>query len=210
MARWVFICFLSILLALSSLALGAKEASKAGTISALEAREMLSLDSKGTFLVDVRTRCEYTLLGHPPRAYNVPWRFATRDFQVKGGPYQGGKAPVTGYQLGPPNPDFLRVIQSLFKPADRLIIISTSGELGARAADALVGAGYKHVFNIRHGFLGDALAAKDQEKLAEKFSPHYGLRGRVNGWVYWGLPVTHTIDPRYVYPPDLKRMQSRK
>jgi len=149
-------------------------------------------------------------LGHPPRAYNVPWRFATRDFQVKGGPYQGGKAPVTGYQLSPPNPDFLRVIQSLFKPGDRLIIISTSGELGARAADALVGAGYKHVFNIRHGFLGDALAAKDQEKLAEKFSPHYGLRGRVNGWVYWGLPVTHTIDPRYVYPPDLKRMQSRK
>ena len=39
------------------------------------------------------------------------------DFQVKGGPYAGGKAAYTGYQLGAKaNPDFLRVAKSLFKP----------------------------------------------------------------------------------------------
>ena len=172
---------------------------------------MLTQEPKTTFLIDVRTRPEYALLGHPPQAYNVPWRFATANFQAKGGPYNGGKADHTGYQLtAKANPDFVGVVQSLFKPVDRLIIISTCGDLGAEASDALVQAGFKKVFNIRHGLWGEPLTAKDQEKLAEKFSPYFGQRGRLNGWVFWGLPLTHEINPRYVYPPDLKRMQTLK
>jgi len=54
------------------------------------------------------------------------------------------------------------------------------------------------------------LLSKEHNKLAERHSPHYGQRGRVNGWVYWGLPVVYTMDPRYVYPPDIKRMQTVK
>jgi rhodanese-related sulfurtransferase len=186
-----------------------KEAKKAATISALQAQEMLGQEGKPTFIIDVRTRAEFALLGHPPQAYNVPWRFGTSDFQIKDGPYQGGKAPYTGYQLSAnPNPDFVGVVQSLFKPEDRLIIMSAYGDGGADAADALAKAGFKRVYNIKHGFLGDALTAPDQEKLAEKFSPFDGRRAKVNGWVYWGLPVSHSIDPRYVYPPDLKRMQT--
>ncbi len=207
--------FIFALLALATLALplatGAKDAKKAGNISALEALQLLKQYPKGTFLIDVRTRAEYVLLGHPPQAYNVPWRFATNDFQVKGAPYHGSKAPVTGYQLSPqPNPDFVEVVQSLFKPGDRLIIISTQGNQGAEAADALVQAGFKKVFNIRHGFMGEVLTSKEHAKLAETLSPYFGLRGRVNGWVYWGLPVSRRVDPRYIYPPDLKRMQSFK
>ncbi len=196
---------------LCTVPVGVAEAKKAATISALQAQSMLAAEPKSTFLIDVRTRAEYALLGHPPQAYSVPWRLATNDFQVKGGPYQGGKAPVTGYQLAPkPNPDFVGVVQSLFKPGDRLIILSTDGELGAAAADALATAGFKHVSNIRHGFLGAPLASADEDELAQKLSPYYGLRGRVNGWVYWGLPVSYLVDPRYVYPPDIKRMQTQK
>lgn len=189
----------------------AVEAKKATTISALQAQSMLTAEPKTTFLIDVRTRAEYALLGHAPQAYNVPWRLATGDFQVKGGPYQGGKAPVTGYQLAPkPNPDFVGVVQSLFKPGDRLIVMSTDGDLGAAAADALASAGFKHVFNVRHGLLGAALNSADDAELAQKLSPRYGLRGLVNGWVFWGLPLSHQVDPRYVYPPDIKRMQTQK
>jgi rhodanese-related sulfurtransferase len=211
MLRVIIVCIFGWLLLWSPSGVLAREAGKVTTISALEAQEMLSDTTKPAFLIDVRTRAEYTLLGHPPKAYNVPWRFATTDFQVAGGPYGGGKARFTGYQLSPkPNPDFLSVVRSLFKPADRLIILSTTGELGAEAARALARAGFKQVFNIRHGFLGDPLRNHEQDKLAEKFSPYYGRRGRVNGWVFWGLPVTYRIDPRYVYPPDIKRMQTLK
>ena len=181
------------------------------TISVLEAAQMLAAEPKGTFLVDVRTRAEYALLGHPPRAYNVPWRTATNEFQVKGGPYDGGKAVFTGYQLSvKPNPDFLGVIGSLFKKGDKLLILSSSGEQGAQAAEALSKAGYGQVYNLEHGFLGQPLAPEKQSELAQKFSPLYGSRGRLNGWRFWGLPVTHDMDPRYLYPPDLKRMQNQK
>lgn len=211
MVRRLVIILLISIVVLPRLTLAAEKALQAQTISVLEAAQMLAAEPKNTFLVDVRTRPEYALLGHPPKAYNVPWRFATSDFQVKDGPYGGGKAPFTGYQLSvQPNPNFVGVVKSLFKPEDRLLILSTQGQWGAAAADALFQAGFKKVFNLEHGFLGQRLNSEKQHELAEKFSPYSGTRGRVNGWVYWGLPVTHTMDPRYVYPPDLKRMQNLK
>lgn len=189
----------------------AKEAKRANNLNELEAAEMLAQEPRTTFLIDVRTREEYTLQGHPPQAYNVPWRFLTGDFQVAGGSYGGGKAARTGYQPSTePNPDFIGVNQSLFKPEDRLLILSSDGEDGADAADALVKAGFKRVYQIRNGFWGERLVSKESDKLAEKLSPRWQEPGRVNGWVYWGLPVTHVIDPKYVYPPDLKRMQTLK
>lgn len=204
----IIIAALAACLLLPGLAV-AKEAKRASNVSELEAAEMLAQEPRSTFLVDVRTREEYVLQGHPPQAYNVPWRFLTPDFQVRDAPYAGGKAAYTGYQLArEPNPDFIGVLQSLFKPEDRLIVISTDGEDGAEAADALVKEGFKRVYHIKNGFLGERLAAKDNDKLAEKLSPYWQQRGRVNGWVYWGLPVSHVIDPKYVYPPDLKRMQT--
>ena len=208
MVRIIYIITLICILTTPSFLL-AKDAKKASNISALEAAQMLSQEPKTTFLLDVRTRVEYALLGHPPEAYNVPWRLFSGEFQLKDGPFQGGKAPYTGYQLSAqPNPDFISVVKSLsFKPEDRLIVISTEGDLSAEAADALAKAGFENVFNIRHGFLGPKLTAKDQEELAQMFSPYHGRRGRVAGWVYWGLPVSYEVNPRYVYPPDLKQVQ---
>jgi len=188
-----------------------KQAAEPITISVLEAAQMLASQPKEVFLVDVRSRAEYALLGHPPQAYNVPWRLATNDFQIKGGPYQGNKAPFTGYQLSPqPNPDFIGVMKSLFKPGDKLLILSTAGEQGAQAAAALSKAGFTQVFNLEHGFLGQPLLVDKQAELAEKYSSLYMTRGRLNGWLFWGLPVTHKMDPRYIYPPDTKRMQNQK
>ncbi len=206
-----FCLILALALTLPLSTAAAKEAKRAATLSALEAQELLLQEPRTTFLVDVRTREEFSLLGHPPQAYNVPWRFLTSDFQVQGGPFQGGKADHTGYQFSAePNPDFIGVAQSLFKPEDRLVVLSSDGDDGADAADELVKAGFKRVYNVRSGFSGERLVSKDSDKLAEKHSPYWGQRGRVNGWTYWGLPVSFVIEPRYVYPPDVKRMQTLK
>ncbi len=211
MIRKMLLLLLTGMLLLAALPAWAKGPAEPITISVLEAAQMLASEPKGTFLVDVRTRPEYALLGHPPRAYNVPWRLATNDFQVKGGPYDGGKAEFTGYQLSAkPNPDFLGVMGSLFKQGDKLLIISASGEQGVQAAEALSKAGYTQVYNLAHGFLGAPLVPEKQAELAQKYSPLYSSRGRLNGWLFWGLPVSHDLDPRYIYPPDLKRMQKQK
>lgn len=210
MTRTIAIFVVTCLLALAAPAM-AKQTAEPITISVLEAAQMLASQPKEVFLVDVRTRPEYALLGHPPHAYNVPWRLATSDFQIKGGPYQGDKATYTGYQLSPkPNPDFIGVVKSLFKAGDKLLILSTDGEQGIQAAAALSKAGFTQVFNLEHGFLGQPLVVEKQAELAEKYSPLYGIQGRLNGWVFWGLPVTHQMDPRYIYPPDTKRMQTQK
>ncbi|MCF8031441.1 MAG: hypothetical protein K9K66_17845 [Desulfarculaceae bacterium] len=211
MIRKSLVLALSLLLLLAAMPAMAKAPAEPITITVLEAAQMLAAEPKDTFMVDVRTRMEYALLGHPPRAYNVPWRLATNDFQVAGGPYNGGKAPYTGYQRSPkPNPDFLGVMGSLFKPQDKLLIISSTGEQGAQAAEALVKAGYTQVYNLSHGFLGQALVPEKQGELAQKYSPVHGSRGKLNGWLFWDLPVSHELDPRYIYPPDLKRMQTQK
>ena len=52
----------------------------------------------------------------------------------------------------------------MFKPTDKIIVISSRGDLGADAADALVEAGFKEVFNLRHGFSGDSIGTKDQDQ----------------------------------------------
>lgn len=193
----------------TAIAAQAKSNGKAVTISALEAWDMLMGDTKNTFLVDVRTRAEYVLQGHPVRAYNVPWRFFSDHLRIKGQANGSAKAEYTGYQLeAKPNPAFVGVMQSLFKPKDRLVLISTNGSGAKQAAQSLLKGGFGHIYIVRHGYLGDRLVSKKQSELAVKLSPLVGRRGRVNGWVFWGLPITYNVDPRYVYPPDLKRMQS--
>ena len=81
----------------------AREAQKAQTISALEAAQMLAQEPKTTFMVDVRTRSQYALLGHPPRAYNVPWKLATGVFQVAGGAHFRGARPPLPATSSPPS-----------------------------------------------------------------------------------------------------------
>ena len=186
----------------------AKNGGTVHTISALKAQDLRRNGTKNVFVIDVRTRAEYWLVGHLPQAYNVPWRFQTNNFAVKDQPYHEQKASFTGYQLNPePNPDFLSVVQSLFKPDDHLVLVSNNGVQSAEAAEALAKAGYKNVYNVEHGLWGDPPQSPDEQELVEKYSPFFDRGGRVNGWVYWGLPFSRRVDARYVYPPDIKRMQ---
>ncbi len=174
-------------------------------ITPLEAYDMLMKDKNHTFLIDVRTRAEYQFLGHPPRAYNIPLLFLTTNFQIKGEEYGGKIAKKTRYALVP-NKDFVKVVESKFKKTDNILLICRSGHRSRRAAELLVKAGFKHVYNIVGGFEGNKFKLKDKKlnKLLKKYSPYYAHRGKMDGWKYYGLPYTYKMDPKYIYPPDLK------
>ncbi len=118
-----------------------------------QAQELLQSDS-GYVYVDVRSTPEYEQ-GHPAGAYNVPLLH---------------RQP-TGIS---PNPDFLRVMEAAFPPDTKMLVGCQSGQRSARAAEALVAAGYTCVANVRGGFGG----VRDPS-------------GRVveAGWRELGLPV---------------------
>ncbi len=101
-------------------------------VSAEEARRMV--EQEGWLLVDVRSIPEYEA-GHPPGAYNVPWRHAT---------------PM-GME---PNAEFERVMEGAFGKDARLILACRSGGRSLAAAEALRAAGFRHVLDQRGGFEG--------------------------------------------------------
>jgi len=189
---------------------GPGRAQRPTAIGCLQAYDLLRKDSGHTFLLDVRSRAEYQFAGHPPMAYNVPWRFFTTEFRVKGRRHQGRRADQTGYQLtSRPNPKFVAVVRSLFKPTDRLVLISANGRRSLAAAQALTKAGFSRVYHVPNGLFGpadDPGLDEDTRRLVAKYSPAMIRRGRVAGWLHWGLPITYEMDPKYVYPPDLQRV----
>ena len=206
----ILILLMAALLCLSAdrdLLAAEKEARNAALLSPLEAYDLLMRKPETAFIVDVRSRQEYAWLGHPAGAYNIPWRFSGQDLQISAG--QTGSPPQAGYQLtAEPNPDFIGVASSLFKETDHLLIICTDGQQSAQASDALWAAGFKNTAQIKGGVWGEKFSSRDQPRLAEKYSGNYGKPGLINGWAYWGLPMSYQLDPRYLYPPDVKRAQS--
>ncbi len=101
-------------------------------VSAEEARRMV--EQEGWTLVDVRSVPEYEA-GHPPGAYNVPWRHAT---------------PM-GME---PNEEFVQVMEGAFGKEAKLILACRSGGRSLSAAEALRAAGFQHVLDQRGGFEG--------------------------------------------------------
>ena len=79
------------------------------------------------------------------------------------------------------------------------------------AAKELIDAGFKKVSDVENGFEGAVFPSfkdKNQYKFYRQLArrnkvPGFGHR-RYYGWQWWGLPWTYEIDPKYVYPPDLK------
>ena len=109
----------SIFLMFSSFSLYSFDSKFATNITPLQAYHML-LNQPNTYLIDVRTRFEYQLIGHPMwikngktyMAYNIPFMFLTREFAKKGETFNGNKkAPATRYQFVK-NPDFIKVLKS--------------------------------------------------------------------------------------------------
>jgi rhodanese-related sulfurtransferase len=122
-------------------------------ITPLQAKRLLD-SGQGYTYIDVRSTLEFDD-GHPAGAVNIPLFHR-----------QAGRLS--------PNPDFLRVVETHFPRDARLIVGCQLGVRSARAAEAMVAAGFTRVASVRGGFSG----MRD-------------LSGEVvaAGWLALGLPV---------------------
>jgi rhodanese-related sulfurtransferase len=109
-----------------------------------EAFEALKADASSV-LLDVRDPLEFSLIGHPPGALNVPWKFAPN---------------------WTPNPEFLdRVRQLVPNPEAPLYLLCRGGQRSLDAANALAAAGYRNLANIEEGFEGPLDAHKHRSSV---------------------------------------------
>jgi rhodanese-related sulfurtransferase len=171
-------------------------------ILSIEAYDMLNT-VPDTYLIDVRTRPEYQYVGHPNNAYLFPYMFFTAGFAKVNEKYE--------YQLSQKNKDFVAEISKIFKKTDNLLILSRDGKISALAAKDLATEGFKKVYNISDGFEGSEFPTFDDEnrnkyyrQLAKRNKIYGFQQRRHDGWQFWGLPWTYEIDPKFIYPPDLK------
>ena len=150
----------------------------------VQAHEMLTKDPGHTFLVDVRTRPEYQLLGHPEGACNVPVKFWTI------------KAGKKGYEMAV-NPDFGKDLLARFNPkTDTLLFLCRSGSRSCISSTEAVKAGFTEdkVFNIMGGFEGGKMKYKSSACCGKRIG---------GSWKNEGLPWTYHMDKRLMYQPDV-------
>jgi rhodanese-related sulfurtransferase len=171
-------------------------------ILCLEAYDMLNT-VPDTYLIDVRTRAEYQLVGHPINAYLFPYMFMRNKLRKKGETY--------GYGINVKNKAFTAEIAKVFKKTDNLLIISRDGARSALAAKELMKAGFKKSYDVENGFEGprfpffeDSNKQKFYRQLAKRNKIQGFNHRRHYGWQWWGLPWTYEINPKFIYPPDLK------
>jgi rhodanese-related sulfurtransferase len=119
-------------------------------VSPEEAQRLLR---QGYTYVDVRSESEF-LLGRPAGAFNIPLQRVKGDRLVD-------------------NPDFVPVIQQLFRTTDPLVIGCRSGSRSHVAIERLEALGFDALVELRHGFVG----ARD------------GFGRRLPGWAESALPV---------------------
>lgn len=153
---------------------------KGGNVTPSQALEMVNFETN-TYIVDVRTRPEYVLVGHPTLAYHVPLKIWT------------GKHTSKGYGMTT-NEKFGQDLKERFNPkTDTLIFMCRSGARSCTAADLAVQAGWpeNRVYNMLGGFEGDKLK-----------NPDSVLNGKrtMGGWKNEGLPWTYAVDQKLAYP----------
>ena len=130
-------------------------------ISPPDAWEILQSDQNAT-LLDVRTSMEFSYVGHPAGAINVPWQEAPdweidQEFVAKVRDLLSAKSETRG------NLEKLPVLT-----------ICRSGKRSRAAAEALEQGGFKILYNIDEGFEGD----RDGKN----------HRSNINGWRFHNLP----------------------
>jgi len=103
-------------------------------ISAQEAARMVE---KGARLVDVRTIAEYTFVGHPEKACNIPLLF-----------WKESEQRMVS------NPHFLDDLRAKFTKEETLVFICRSGGRSMRAARRALEAGFSKVYSVSEGFEG--------------------------------------------------------
>ena len=96
------------------------------------------LNNPSSYLVDVRSVAEYTLVGHPVSAFNVPFEFWSESRSTF-----------------EPNTGFIDDLKSRFKLDDTLIFICRGGGRSLRAAEAALTAGFRKCVNVKEGFEGE-------------------------------------------------------
>lgn len=157
------------------------EGHKGGDLTPSQAYKMATED-KHAFIVDVRTRPEYVLVGHPTIAYHVPLKFWT------------GKHSSKGYGMII-NESFSEDLKKRFNPeTDTLIFMCRSGSRSCDATNlAASKAGWPidKIYNMMGGFEGD--------KVKNEHSVFYEKRV-LGGWKNEGLPWTYKIDSKLAYP----------
>jgi len=177
-------------------------------ILSIEAYDMLNT-VPNTYLIDVRTRAEYQLIGHPPMAYLFPYFFLTDKLEKKGENWT--------YQFTKNNKAFIEEISKKFQKTNNLLIICRDGTRSILAAKKLIKYGFKHIYNVKDGFEGplfpyfeDKNRHKFYRQLAHRNKIHGYNHRRYYGWQWWGLPWTYDIDPKYIYPPDKIPKEKKK
>jgi rhodanese-related sulfurtransferase len=169
-------------------------------ILSIEAYDMLNT-VPDTYLIDVRTRAEYQLIGHPPTAYLFPYLFWTNKL--------GKKEAGWIYQFNNNNKSFVEEISKKFQKTNNLLILCRDGTRSILAARELIKNGFKSIYNVKDGFEGPPFPYFENEnrhkfyrQLAKRNKiPSYNHRG-FYGWQWWGLPWTYEINSKYIYPPD--------
>lgn len=199
--RLLITIFSMLLFSYSVITVSAQELKK---IPSIEAYDMLNT-LPDTYLIDVRTRAEYQFVGHPDKAYLFPYFFLTDQFAKN-------NDETYSYQLSTPNKNFVEQISAAFKKEDNLLIICRDGQRSQLAAQDLTNAGFKKVYDVYDGFEGPEFpnfSDSDKQKFFRQLAKRHKVYGfqhrRHYGWQWWGLPWTYEIDPKYVYPPDLKQ-----
>ncbi len=181
-----------------------------GDIYAQEAKRILSIEAydmlntvPDTYLIDVRTRSEYQFVGHPFKAYLFPYMIWSNNLAKVDDQHE--------YQLVANNKVFVEEISKVFKKTDNLLIMCRDGTRSQLAAKHLIDAGFKNVFDVVDGFEGPEFPTfedKNRDKFYRQLAKRnniYGFKHRRHyGWQWWGLPWTYDIDPKYIYPPDLR------
>jgi len=146
-------------------------------VSAAQAYEMWKSTPDKVKVIDVRTPEEYAFVGHPEKAWNIPFAFVT--YQRKEGKFE--------YKVEW-NLDFVTEVKSIAEPADILLVMCRSGDRSAMAVNKLAAAGFTNAYTVTDGFEGD--------KVTDPGSVFDGKRMR-NGWKN-SAPWVYSIDPERV------------
>lgn len=158
-----------------------KQGHQGHDVTPSQAYKMATEDAH-VFIVDVRTRPEYVLVGHPTIAYHVPVKFWT------------GKHASKGYGMVL-NQNFSQDLKKRFNPeTDTLIFMCRSGGRSCDAANLAASKAKWPVdktYNMMGGFEGD--------KIKNKQSVFNGKR-MLGGWKNEGLPWTYKVNAKLAYP----------
>ena len=146
-------------------------------VTAAQAYEMWKSTPDKVKVIDVRTPEEYAFVGHPEKAWNIPFAFVT--YHRKEGKFE--------YKIKW-NADFVTEVKSIAEPADILLVTCRSGDRAARAVNMLAAAGFTNAYNIFDGVEGDMVE--------DPGSVFVGKRMK-NGWKN-SAPWVYSVDPEKI------------